>query len=113
MLLISNRQMSALEDQYLLKYIESKKEKYADSLVVEKPELFQYEVFKEWILEARNFGLRSLGDSDRFVELHLQFPAMRERPWNEEFKYILTHRSLDAPRKLILLSEKNESFENE
>ncbi|MCA1751237.1 MAG: hypothetical protein LC670_05505 [Flavobacteriales bacterium] len=113
MLIISKRQMSALDDYYLGRYTESNKKKYADSLFDELPELFQYDVFKEWIREARNFGIVTQDDSDWFIELHLQHSAMRERPWNEEFKYILTHGSLEAPRKLILLSEKNAALENE
>lgn len=113
MLTISNRQMTALDDYYLGKYIEGKKEKYAEGLLVEQPGLFQREVFKEWIREARNFGIVTMGDSDRYVELHLQYPAMRERPLNEEFRYLLTHPSLDATRKLNLLTEKNDALVSE
>lgn len=110
MFVITSEQMKAMDEHQLQKYVAGKREKYRDTLATDEPDLFQTPVFAKWIAEARSFGIATLRDLDYFVELHLQYEAMRARPLHPEFRYTLTLKQMKPTQKVLVLMQKNEDM---
>lgn len=109
MLIISDEQMEKIEEQQLEKYTNAKKEKYKNTITLTEPDLFQAKIFRKWIKEANSYGIKTSRELDLFIELHLEYEAIRERPFHPEFRYTLTLKHMNPSEKVSVLLRKNKN----